>query len=67
MIIHFERKKRKMKKTLIFIGVFYGNVTGVGEAVEPLRTYYRTYYRDNKADYAKFAATVLSFVLSWLR
>lgn len=56
-----------MKKTLILIGVFYGNITGVGEAVDPLRTYYRTYYRDNKADYAKFAATVLSFVLSWLR
>lgn len=56
-----------MKKTLTLIGVFYGNLTGIGEAVDPLRTYYRTYYRDNKADYAKYAATVISFVLSWLR
>ncbi len=56
-----------MKKTLIILGVFYGHITGVGEAVDPLRTYYNTYYRDRKADYAKAAATVLSFVLSWLR
>ena len=56
-----------MKKTLIILGVFYGNITGAGEAVEPLRTYYRTYWNDKKADYAKAAATVLSFVLSWLR
>ena len=56
-----------MKKEIILLGVFYGNITGVGEAVEPLRTYYNTYYQDSKADYAKFVATLLSFVLSWLR
>lgn len=60
-------KNERMREVLIIIAVFYGSITGVGEAVEPLRTYYRTYYRDNKADYAKFAAPVLSFVLSWLR
>lgn len=56
-----------MKKILIIIAVFCGNITGVGEAVDPLRNFYNTYYRDTKADYTKFAATVISFVLSWLR
>ncbi|MBQ1658752.1 MAG: hypothetical protein II059_02785 [Clostridia bacterium] len=50
-------------KKMILACVFIASATGMSEATEPLRKYYRTYYGDNKADAAMLCGMLAAKIL----
>lgn len=50
-------------KALIMICVFMASATGMSEATAPMRTYYRTYWHDNKADAAMLLGMAIGMIL----
>lgn len=50
-------------KNMILACVFIATLTGMSEATEPLRKYYRTYYGDNKADAAMLCGMIAAKIL----
>lgn len=49
-------------KALIILTVFLASETGMSEATAPLRSFYRTYWNDNKADVAMLCGIALSII-----
>lgn len=47
-------------KALILLSVFLASATGMSEATEPLRTYYRNTYDSEAATIAMIAGVVIS-------
>lgn len=50
-------------RIIILITVFMASATGMSEATEPMRTYYRTYWNDNKADTAMLLGMAIAKML----
>ena len=46
-------------KALILLSVFLASATGMSEATEPLRTYYKQAYNSNAATIAMIAGIIL--------
>lgn len=50
-------------KIFVLLTVFITSATGMSEATEPMRTYYRTYWNDNKADTAMLLGMAIAKML----
>ena len=50
-------------KVLVIFTVFLVSATGMSEATAPMRTYYRTYWHDSKADTAMLLGMALAKIL----
>lgn len=50
-------------KNMILVCVFIVTLTGMSEATEPLRKYYRSIYGDNKADAAMLCGMLAAKIL----
>lgn len=49
-------------KIFVLLTVFIASATGMSEATAPIRSFYRTYWNDKKADAAMLCGIALSFI-----
>lgn len=50
-------------RIIILFAVFVASATGMSEATAPMRTYYCTYWNDNKADTAMLLGMAIAKML----
>lgn len=50
-------------KIITLMCVFIASATGMSEATAPMRTYYRTYWHDYKADAAMMLGMAIGMIL----